>query len=149
MRKYDGFAKVRAIRAVNSAPPPERHPRKMVVIRVGGEGSGEPGAQGPAGPTGPQGPAGPQGPQGSTGATGTNGTNGSQGIQGIQGIQGVQGPTGNTGANGAAGTGAFIQAYAPGSFTVPAESYALMVKRLALTGSQRATLQGNSRLQVM
>lgn len=40
-------------------------------------------------------------------------------------------------------------AYAPGSFTVSTGNYSLMVKELQLTGSQRATLQGTSRLSVI
>jgi hypothetical protein len=38
--------------------------------------------------------------------------------------------------------------YAPGSFTVADGSYALMVKQLQLTGSQRATLAGTARLRI-
>jgi hypothetical protein len=39
--------------------------------------------------------------------------------------------------------------YAPGSFTVATGNYALMARRLQLTGSQRATLQGTARLRIM
>jgi hypothetical protein len=38
--------------------------------------------------------------------------------------------------------------YAPGSFTVPTGSYAVMSKRLALTTTQRATLAGTARLRI-
>lgn len=38
--------------------------------------------------------------------------------------------------------------YAPGSFTVATGSFALMVRQLQLTGSQRATLVGTARLRI-
>jgi len=41
------------------------------------------------------------------------------------------------------------QAYAPGSFTVADGRYVILCKRLTLTGSQRVTLQGNSRLRIL
>jgi hypothetical protein len=39
-------------------------------------------------------------------------------------------------------------AYAPGSFTVQTETGKIMTKRLQLTGTQRATLQGTARLRI-
>lgn len=39
-------------------------------------------------------------------------------------------------------------AYAPGSFTVATGNYAVMVKRLELTTTQRSTLQGTARLRI-
>jgi hypothetical protein len=41
------------------------------------------------------------------------------------------------------------QAYAPGSFTLANDKYAILAKRLTMTGSQRATLQGTSQLRVL
>jgi hypothetical protein len=41
-----------------------------------------------------------------------------------------------------------IGEYAPGTFTAPTGIYVQMVKRLILTGSQRATFQGDSRLRI-
>lgn len=38
--------------------------------------------------------------------------------------------------------------YAPGSFTVATENFVAHVKRLQLTGSQRATLQGTARVRI-
>lgn len=38
--------------------------------------------------------------------------------------------------------------FAPGSFTVATGKYAIMSRRLQLTGSQRATLAGTSRLRI-
>ena len=40
------------------------------------------------------------------------------------------------------------QPYAPGSFTIATEQYAVISKRLQLTGTQRATLAGTSRLRI-
>jgi hypothetical protein len=42
-----------------------------------------------------------------------------------------------------------VAPYAMGSFTVPTGNGALMVKRLTLTGSQRATLAGTARLRIV
>tara|TARA_R110000868_G_scaffold374652_1_gene639138 strand:- start:1526 stop:1792 length:267 start_codon:yes stop_codon:yes gene_type:complete len=39
-------------------------------------------------------------------------------------------------------------AYAPGSFTVATGNFALHVKRLTLTTTQRATLAGDARLRI-
>lgn len=39
-------------------------------------------------------------------------------------------------------------AYAPGSFTVADGHFALMVKQLQLTGTQRVTLAGTARLRI-
>lgn len=39
--------------------------------------------------------------------------------------------------------------YAPGSFTVATGNYMVMTKRLVLTGSQRATLEGDARLTII
>lgn len=107
-----------------------------------------------------------------TGAPGTNGTPGTNGrevelsvsathvrwrlvgdtpwtnLVTLSAITGPQGIPGTPGSNGAPGAGAFIQAFAPGSFTVPTDSFAMMVKRASVTGSQRIALQGNSRLRV-
>jgi hypothetical protein len=38
--------------------------------------------------------------------------------------------------------------YAPGSFTVATGSFAMMVKELILTGSQRLTMNGTARLRI-
>jgi hypothetical protein len=38
--------------------------------------------------------------------------------------------------------------YAPGSFTVATGNYAVMVRRLELTTTQRATLAGTARLRI-
>lgn len=38
--------------------------------------------------------------------------------------------------------------YAPGSFSIPTGGFALMVARLTLTSSQRATLVGTARLRI-
>jgi hypothetical protein len=38
--------------------------------------------------------------------------------------------------------------YTPGSFTVVTGQFAMMVKSLILTGSQRVTLQGTARLRI-
>jgi len=74
---------------------------------------------------------------------------GPQGIQGIQGIQGLPGTNGTNGNDGAPGTpGAFVNSNSPGSFTIPTNSYAVMSRRLQLTGAQRATLQGTGRLRI-
>jgi hypothetical protein len=39
-------------------------------------------------------------------------------------------------------------AYAPGSFTVATENFAIFSRRLKLTGAQRATLAGTARLRI-
>jgi hypothetical protein len=39
--------------------------------------------------------------------------------------------------------------YAPGSFTIPTGQYATAVNHVILTTTQRATLQGTSRLRIM
>jgi hypothetical protein len=41
-----------------------------------------------------------------------------------------------------------IQAYAPGSFTIPTGYFVVMSKQLKLTGSQRLTIQGTGRLRI-
>lgn len=44
---------------------------------------------------------------------------------------------------------ALIAPYAPGTFVVPDGHYALVVKRLHLTGTQRCTLLGSARLRII
>jgi len=41
-----------------------------------------------------------------------------------------------------------VGSFAPGAFSLAAGQYALMTKRLVLTGSQRVTLAGDSRLRI-
>lgn len=38
--------------------------------------------------------------------------------------------------------------YAPGSFTIPTGGFGHMVKRLTLTSTQRATIQGTAQLRI-
>jgi hypothetical protein len=42
-----------------------------------------------------------------------------------------------------------IHNYAPGSFTIPAGSFAVMVKHLILSGTEEAVLEGNARLEIL
>lgn len=44
--------------------------------------------------------------------------------------------------------GGSTPAYAPGSFTVATEQYALLVRHLKLTGTQRATVQGTGTVRI-
>ena len=46
------------------------------------------------------------------------------------------------------GAGAPNQLYAPGAFTVPTGNFRVWSKRLQLTGSERATLQGTARMRI-
>jgi hypothetical protein len=51
-------------------------------------------------------------------------------------------------AGGGAGADPVQGAYAPGSFTLVTEKYAVMSRHLKLTTTQRATLQGTSTLRI-
>jgi hypothetical protein len=51
-------------------------------------------------------------------------------------------------AAGGAGGDPAVNSYAPGSFTVATEKYAVMSKRLQLTGAQQLAVQGTGRLRI-
>lgn len=48
----------------------------------------------------------------------------------------------------AGGPGGGDPSYSPGSFTVATETGRLIITRMKLTGSQRATIQGTGRLRI-
>lgn len=86
---------------------------------------------------------------------GSRGAAGARGLMGMPGLDApppqepmiIRGPAGAAAAGGAAADppqGSF----APGSFVVPTGKFAIMSGRLALTGAQRATLAGTSRLRI-
>lgn len=132
---------------------------------------GEDGADGEWGPPGPPGPSGPPGPALFMVDAGEDGEPGFP----VPGPAGAPGTAGTTGAQGPTGPAIFLVgeedigeaspavgmssdvihipdppqgSYAPGSFTIPDGKYGLAVKRLSLTGTQRATLQGTARLSI-
>lgn len=117
-------------------------------IRLDHSHEGTEGPEGPQGPQGEQGDTGPQGPQGIQGIQGIQGVQGPPGNDGAEGPQGPEGPEGPEGPQGPPGSGANTL-YAPGSFTVATGNFFLGVKRLTLTGAQRATLQGTARLRIV
>lgn len=119
-------------------------------------------ASGAAGPTGPTGPAGAQGPPGqdgldgsdgdpgppgNTGPTGSTGSAGATGPQGIPGPPGMDGEDGVPGPPGPAGNGS-VGTYVQPSFTLVTGTYKAMVQHLVMTNTNRATLQGTSRLRI-
>lgn len=128
---------------------------------IGNTGAtGATGSQGPAGVAGPQGldgedgePSyipGPQGVPGNTGATGAQGIQGPIGPPGLDAeepeypyiIPGERGAAGSAAAGGVTGT------YLQSSFTVATGNWRMHGKRLEMTGSNRATLQGTARLSI-
>ena len=60
----------------------------------------------------------------------------------------IPGRDGKAGAAGGGGTDPVQQSFAPGSFLVPTGKFVIMSRRLALTGAQRLTLQGNATLSI-
>ena len=44
--------------------------------------------------------------------------------------------------------GVLVQSNQPGSFTIPTESSAIVVRRLTLAGTDRLTIQGTGRLRI-
>jgi hypothetical protein len=56
-------------------------------------------------------------------------------------------PVGDT-VTGAVASDPSIGSYAPGAFTIADGKYAIMAKRLVLTGTQRVTIAGTGRLRV-
>lgn len=45
--------------------------------------------------------------------------------------------------------GVFVGSYTPGNVSAPDGSYALTVKRLTLTGTERLTLEGTAQLRIV
>lgn len=111
---------------------------------------------------------------GVAGANGTNGTNGINGIDGaiiyrLQGDDGEDGRDGQPGTqlNFPGGTTTFLradgtwatvsasvtdpnpQSYSPGSFTLATEKYVIIANHLKLSGTQRSTLEGTSRMVIL
>lgn len=119
---------------------------------VGATGAtGDTGATGADGAQGSQGYVGPSGDDGDDGYDGIPGLAGSAGPQGLPGFgsDGADGDEGPMGPPGLANITDPVQgAYAPGWVNVPTGWYAIMVKRLIMTGTQRATLAGTARLRI-
>lgn len=93
------------------------------------------------------------GKAGVAGAAGGVGATGKTVI--IPGLDGRDAPEpmvipGTKGAAGAAGGGLdpLIASYAPGTFVVPTNKFAILSRRLILTGAQRATVQGTGALRI-
>lgn len=107
--------------------------------------AGADGDSGPPGYAGADGVAGADGTDGDPGAPGTDGLMGPPGPSGEDGEAGVPGPAGATGAPGSGGS----SAYATGSFTILNGEYKVMAKRLILTGTERATIEGDGRLVIV
>lgn len=77
---------------------------------------------------------------------------GKQGAPGVDG-QSIIGPMGPPGPRGPAGVGGatdpVVGSQAPGSFVVATGKYAIIARRLILTGAQRATVQGTGVLRLI